>query len=330
MFTFQKRCCTHSTPLKGIQTFLADPSRVPPATQEYSPDFDTSCIALESFNMCFYRPLHMVFCRTHNICIPLSSLRQHITSPQIRERHTGIITGSFGMNTIDPFLAHVASAFGLPLDQTFQSQGSDTKQLMKPIPYMEEPQIYFQCPSCKTWLNRGGKGGWKCQAVIRHLRQPNSKCAWLLKIPESERPALKECHGQRPCGTTGLGEASHVPFVEIIGWSPETPQAVSCSFVDEPPANPTKPEIDTLSQQYVQICKWNIDFPISMAEALHELCLLPSSLPFSDEDDNDNLEEETLERGLYEVQNFLRCYLEDGNTFVNTCEVGFRSNLTAG
>ncbi len=265
----------------------------------------------------------------------LSSLRGYITSSQIRQRHTGIITGSFGMNTVDTFLAHVASTFGLPLDQTFHSQGPDTQKLLKPIPYMEEPRIYLQCPSCKMWLNRSGKGGWKCGAVVRHLRQPNSECARLLEIPESVRPALKESYGQRPCGSTGLGDASHIPFVEIIGWSPETPQAAPTdeSFIEEPsaPANPTNPEIDPLSQQYVGICKWNIDFPIPMAEALHELCLLPSSLPFSDSDDSDiDDPEETLERGLYEVQHFLRRYLEDSNAFVNLCEVSFRSNITAG
>jgi hypothetical protein len=239
------------------------------------------------------------------------------------------------MNTVDAFLAHVASAFGLPLDQMFCSQGPDTKRLLKPIPYMEEPRIYLQCPSCKTWLNGSGKVLWKCEAVVQHLRQPNRECARLLEIPESERPALKETYGQRPCGSTGLGDASCVPFVEIIGWSPETPQAVPTdkSFVEEPgaPANPAKPEIDPLSQQYVGICKWNIDFPISMAEALHELCLLPSSLPFSDSDDSDMDDpEETLERGLYEVQHFLQSYLKDSNAFVNLCEIGFRSNITAG
>ena len=317
IFTFRNRCCTHSTEIRPLHN----------AAQESSPDFDTSCIALESFDMFFYRPLNMVFCRTHNICIPLSSLRRHITSSQIRRRHTGVITGSFGMNTVDSFLAHVASAFGLPLDQTFHSQGPDTKQLPKPIPYMEAPRIYLQCPSCKIWLNRRGKEGWKGPAIVRHLGKTNSECAQLLEIPESERPALKECYGQRPCGTTGLG-----PFVKIIGWSPQALQADE-SFVEEPhvPANPTK--IDPLSQQYVGICKWNIDFPISVAEALHEICLLPSSLPFfdSDPDDGDDDDpEETLERGLYEVQHFLRRYLEDSNAFVNRCEVGFRSNITAG
>ena len=333
IFTFRNRSCTHS-PCQAIRPFPSDLSR-PNTAQESSPDFDISCVALDSFDMCFYRPLNMVFCRTHNICIPLSSLRGHITSSQIRRRHTGTITGSFGMNTIDPFLAHVASAFGLPLDQVFHSQGPDTKQLLKPIPRMEEPRIYLQCPSCKTWLNRSGKGGWKCEAVIRHLKQPDSKCARLLEILESDRPALKEAYGQRPCGTTGLGDASHIPFVEIFGWSPDTSQRVSSdeTFVEDPraPASPTKLEIDPLSQQYVGICKWNIDFPIPMAEALHELCLLPSSLPFSDSHDSDiNDPEETLERGLYEVQHFLRGYLEDSNAFVNLCAVGFRSNLTAG
>jgi len=92
---------------------------------------------------------------------------------------------------------------------------------------MEEPRIYLQCPLCQTWLNQSGEShrrGWKSHGVVLHLKQLNSKCAKLLEIPESERPAMKECHGQRPCGTAPLrvGDELHIPFVEIVGWNLKT------------------------------------------------------------------------------------------------------------
>ncbi len=335
-FTFQNHICTHSLPPDIHQGALSVPTNKNgpnPIMQNSSSDFDTSCVALKGFNMCFFRPLNMVFCRTHKVCVPLSSLKTHITAGT-RQRHTGTITGPFGTNLIEPFLSHVASAFHVSLTQTFHSQGSRTKQLSEPIPYMDKPVPYLQCPLCKNWLLQSGKGGWKSPAIGQHLKQSNSKCAHLLEIPEDERPVLNECYGQRPCGTRGL---DHIPFVEIVGWNPETaPRFTTDSRPNEQLASPAKPETpatDPVSQEYVERCKWNTRFPASTAEALHELCLLPNPFLFTsgdDDEENQNIDEETLERGLYEAQNFLRHYLEDANFFINTCEVGFRSTLTRG
>ncbi len=255
-------------------------------------------------------------------------------------RHTGIMAGPFGKNLIDPFLSHITSAFDLPLGQNFSSQGLQTKQLSRPILYMEEPHIYLQCPSCKLWLCQSGKGGWESPAVKRHLTQSKSdtQCARLLLIPKSKRPPLKECYRQRPCGTRGVGNQATIPFVKIIGWSPDTAAAAGNSGINSHQQSIHSPnsEMDLL-QQYVMAHKWNTYFPVSLAEVLHELCLLPNSPFFIGEevDDNNNaqnqnVDAETLERGLCEVQIFLQHYLENANTFVNSCEVGFRSALTHG
>ena len=335
-FTFKNHICAHSLSPNLHQGVLSAPiSRTwpNPITQDSPSDFDTSCVALSGFNMCFFRPLNMVFCRTHKVCVPLSSLETHITAGT-RQRHTGTMTGPSQTNLIEPFLSHVASAFHLPLTQTFYSQGSDTKQLSEPIPYMDQPCLYLQCPLCKNWLLQSRKGGWKSQAIKRHLKKSNSKCAQLLEISESERPVLKECYGQRPCGTRGL---NHIPFVEIVGWNPETaPPFSTDSHLNERLASSAKhatPTTNLVSQEYVESCKWNTHFPASIAEALHELCLLPNPFFFISGDgngENKNIDEGTLERGLYEVQIFLRHYLEDANSFIDTCEVGFRSTLTRG
>lgn len=337
-FTFQNQSCTHSLPVVLNQGTASASTDATGSLSMPDYEFDTTCVALKAFDMSFFRPLGMIFCQIHKVCVPLSSLKSHITTA-ISRRHTGIMAGPFGKNLIDPFLSHVASAFDLPLGQIFSSQGLQTKQLSKPIPYMEEPRIYLQCPSCKLWLCQSGKGGWESPAVKQHLTQSKSdtQCARLLLIPESKRPPLKECYGQRSCGTRGVGNQATIPFVEIIGWSPNAAAAAGDSGINshQQSTHPPNSEMD-LSQQYVTACKWNIYFPVSLAEVLHELCLLPNSSFFIGEeaDDNDaqnqNVDAETLERGLYEVQIFLQHYLENANTFVNSCEVGFRSALTHG
>ena len=335
-FTFQNKSCTHSSPVVLNQGTPSTPTDLPDShSTAPDDDFDTSCIALKAFNMSFFRPLGMVFCQIHKVCVPLCSLKSHITAA-IRRRHTGTLAGAGGKNLIGPFLSHIASTFHLPLDQTFSSQGPETKQLSKAIPYMEAPRIYLQCSSCKIWLYQSGKGGWESPAVKRHLTESesNTQCAKLLLIPESEKPVLKECYGQRPCGTRGVGNEATIPFIEILGWSPETAPTVPHS--PQQPTCPPNPQLD-LSQQYVTACKWNTYFPTSLAEVLHELCLLPNSSFFTGDDEGDdddtenqNNDAETLERGLYEVQIFLRRYLENANAFVNSCEIGFRTTLTHG
>ena len=217
----------------------------------------------------------MIFCQIHKVCVPLSSLKSHITMA-ISWRHTGIMAGPFGKNIINPFLSHITSAFDLPLGQNFSLQGLQTKQLSRPIPYMEEPHIYLQCPSCKLWLRQSGKGGWESPAVKQHLTQSKSdtQCARLLLIPESKRPPLKECYRQCPCGTRSVGNQATIPFVKIIGWSPDTAAAAGDSGINshQQSTHPPNSEMD-LSQQYVTACKWNTYFPVSLAEVLHKLCL---------------------------------------------------------
>lgn len=330
-FTFQNLLCTHLLPSNPQGTL--SPATIPhPIAPDSLSDFDSSCVALRALNMCFFRPLNMVFCRTHKVCVPLSSLKNHITAGT-RQRHAGMMTGPFGTNLIEAFLHHVASAFHLSLTQTFYSQGSDIKQLSKPIPYMDKPCVYLQCPLCKLWLRQSGKGGWRSAALRQHLQHRRSgKCSPLLEIPEAERPVLKECYGQRPCGIRGL---DHIPLIEIVGWNPEMarPSSTDSRLRVITSASPDKPATatpDPLSQEYVEACKWNIYFPTSAAETLHELCLLPNLFFSARDDQNQNIDEETLERGLYEVQNFLLAYLKDANSFIDTCEVGFRSTLTRG
>ncbi len=329
-FSFKGRKCTHSSHPMASRRSQASKFDLSPSA---SADFDSSCIALEAFNMIFYWPLNLVFCSTHKACIPLSSLECHISSSTIRQPHTGTFARLQHQGVYQPFLEHVAAAFQVPIDQTFRSQGSDTKQLQKPIPYIQEPRKYFQCPSCQKWLYHTIDNGWNSLAARRHF-QESPQCSELRKLPESKRPSLKVCYGQRPCGP-----ASHftsgVPFVEIVGWSPEMavpsfPAPNSSEHLED-----SSSSMDLSSQRYISARKWNLQFPVATATFIHKLCLLsgaPSCLSEDDDSETDTqrAHEESLERGLYEIQIFLRSYLEDANSFVSNCDVGFREAITEG
>ena len=314
-FIFDGHECRHSS-----QSDL-DPSSTSHSDSPVD-EFDDGCAALEAFNMAFYKPLNMVFCQTHRVCIPLTSLISHISSLS----HTKTLPRTKGVKEM--FLSHVTSAFDLPTGQTFHSQGSNATQLPKPIPSMEEPRIYLQCPFCQTWINQtGGRRGWKSHGVVQHLKRPGSECARLLEIPESERPALKECYGQRPCGPGPLGHESHIPFVQIVGWNPT---AASSPPIQES-ENPGN-LVDPSSQEYAKCLKWTEYFPQETAECLRFLCMLPNpsqSEVFDDPISHQN-RRKILERGLHEVHTFLKGYLQEANDFVDSCDPGFRLRLTEG
>lgn len=114
-FIFQNQSCSHSSSVvlnQGTVSASTDTT----GSLSMAPDLDTTCVALKAFGMSFFRPLGMIFCQIHKVCVPLSLLKSHITTA-ISWRHTGILVGPFGKNLIEPFLSHVASAFHLPLDQ---------------------------------------------------------------------------------------------------------------------------------------------------------------------------------------------------------------------
>ena len=316
-FIFDGHECSHSSVFDRDLSSTSHPD--PPIAE-----FDDDCAALEAFNMTFYKPLNMVFCRTHKVCLPLASLTSHISSLS----HTKTLPRMKGGCAKESFLSHVASAFDLPPSQTFYSQGSNTKQLPKPIPSMEEPRMYLQCPLCQTWLNQtGGRKGWKSHGVVRHLKRPGSECARLLEIPESERPALNECYGQRPCGTGPLGQESHIPFVEIVGWNP-----TAASSEVPPPIQESQNLVDPATQEYAKNLKWTEHFPPETAECLRFLCMLPNpsqSDVFNDPTPHQK-RRKILERGLHEVHTFLKGYLQEANDFVDSCDPGFRLRLTEG
>ncbi len=321
-FTFDGRECTHSS------GFASDKSSESKSDSFSSADFDDSCAALEAFNMSFYRPLNTVFCKTHRKCIPLGSLKSHISSSALVERHSYTLPRIRKHNAIETFLSHIASAFNLPHDQTFHLQGADVMQLPNPIPYIEEPRLHLQCPQCKMWLCQSDKGGWKSGTLRLHLTH-NSKCIQLLQIPESERPALKECYGQRPCGLGGHGYETRVPFVEIIGWSPGSETRLSTKEPERPMES-----VDPSSQEYAKVLKWCELMPRESAECIRLLCLLPNPSQFNTSTSADSMFPQNraviLERGLHEVHVFLRQYLEEANDFVDSCDAGLRLTLTEG
>jgi len=325
-FTFGGHECTHSS---GFASDFSSESDSFLKNDGSSVDFDHSCAALQGFNMCFYRPLNMVFCKTHKKCIPLGSLKSHISSSAQVERHSYTLPRIRKGNAIEIFLSHIALSFNLPYDQTFHSQGADIKQLPKPIPNIEEPRIYLQCPECEMWLCQSDERRWKSPTVRLHLKR-NSKCAQLLQIPESERPALKECYGQRPCGTGGIGPEMRVPLIEIIGWSPtssEMPPSI------EEAESPMK-SVDPSSQEYAKSLKWYELVPQETAECIQLLCRLPNPSRSNASTSADPMSHQNraniLERGLHEVHTFLQKYLEEANDFVDSCDDGLRLNLTEG
>lgn len=322
-FTFDGHECTHSSGFAS-DTFSESDSFS-------SADFDHSCAALKAFNMCFYRPLNAVFCKTHRKCIPLGSLQSHISSSILVERHSNTLPRMRKHKASEIFISHIASAFNLRYDQTFHLQGADIIQLPNPIPCIEEPRKHLQCPECKVWLRESDTRGWKSDGLRQHLAH-KSKCALLLQIPESERPALKECYGQRPCGLGGHGREMRVPFVEIIGWSPTTLSSEMPSSIEEPEI-PMK-YVDPSSQEYAKVLKWDELVSQETAECLRLLCLLPhpsrskastSAGPMSPQN-----RANILERGLHEVHLFLQKYLEEANDFIDSCDAGLRLNLTEG
>ena len=324
-FIFDGQECKHfpaSNSSKSVPDSSFTTSRVS------SPDFDDICAALKAFNMCFYRLLNMVFCKTHKKCLPLASLKSHIVSSVLAPRHTHTLPRIKTGNPIEIFTSHVALAFDLPPDQMFHSQGSNTKQLLKPIPYLTEPRLYLQCPLCKVWLCEGSESGWN-SSNIRHHLQKNDKCAQQLQVPESEQPALKTCFAQRPCGTGGTGLETQVPLVEIIGWSPSNSK--------EQPAIQELENliklIDASSQEYANVLKWCEIIPQEIAECIRLLCLLPNphcNVPTAADPVSHQNRPKILEQGLYEVHTFLKQYLQEANEFLDGCDSGLRRQLTKG
>jgi len=79
--TFNGHEYTHSS------GFTSDKSSKSESDLFSSADFDDHCTALKAFNMSFYRPLNIVFCKTHRKCIPLESLKSHISLSALVERN---------------------------------------------------------------------------------------------------------------------------------------------------------------------------------------------------------------------------------------------------
>ena len=145
----------------------------------------------------------------------------------------------------------------------------------------------------------------------------------MLEIPESERPTLNECYGQRPCGTGPLGQDAHIPFVEIVGWNP----TVTSSEVPPPIQESLSQKlVDLATQEYAKILKWTEQFPPETMECLQFLCMLPN--PSQTDMFNDPISHQKrrkiLERGLQEVHAFLKGYIQEANDFVDSCDPGFR------
>jgi len=313
-------------------------------------DVDHSCALLRALGMAFYLPLGLVVCERHKLLIPLSRLNGHIHNSGLDNPHTRTLPHCRRFCSKDVVIAHLSKEYNIPEDQTCESQGVSTLQILHPIPspYLDPPRTFVQCPTCFEWLgDQPLKPHWSSQSVKRHMKKGNNTaCLPTYQLGKNERPAMKTCYGQR---FLGGGFPGVIPLIQVMEWVlpiAGTAQTSSDFMVSNP--MPVGAEgvaeggdggdegdgINAEYQGYVDDLGWSMMFSEEMADFLSDLCRLPVfSIKSDDEwDDLDEVEKDraVLERGLYEVHQFLLNYLYQANGFVERCQIRFRQQLTEG
>ena len=334
-------------------------------TQEADFDeLDNSCLALEELNMCVYKPLNMILCRSCEMLLDCTTLLGHLQNdahrksvPTVRSLNTVIDTKKDGKSARAPpkvtfFIKHITLAFNL--NKSFP----DHAIVHRPLPFMPVPEIFDHCPACNAAFVNKKQDLFNTKRVLQHHFKQIPDCGrseavkaikmaqWTPEQTRKDSAPVERWEAfaaTRKYGQFVYPGFSGVPRRVVYfseGWRP-----ISTANTDGSNSNTDITNVDAdvneqlpdsvkepIIQDYIEKLGWDDVFRTSAdCNLINVWKQMLSSIPehprhkYTEEELK---QEAALEEGLPHVRVFLLEYLQDANKWVKGCSEIFRRQIT--